>query len=110
MTAKYASPTLVVNIEREYFAAILAVPRRKHVEYRRMARYWLRRLERVGPAPFNLRMLNGMTPPVPEATVRVTRVARNRRTKKLELHVGRVLQVKHWETEARRIPQSRPGP
>ena len=59
MTEKYASPTLVVNIKREYFAAILAVPRRKRVEYRRMIHYWIRRLEYVGPAPFNLRMLNG---------------------------------------------------
>ena len=32
---------------------------------------------KVGPAPFNLRMLNGMHPPVPEATVRVTKVVRN---------------------------------
>jgi hypothetical protein len=102
MTEEYASPTLVVNIKREYFAAILAVPRRKRVEYRRMIHYWIRRLEYVGPAPFNLRMLNGMNPPVPEATVRVTRVVRNRRTRELELHLGRVLNVKHWDRKKER--------
>lgn len=98
----YTTPTLVINIEREYFAEILALPRRKHVEYRRMSPYWLRRLDRVGPPPFNLRMLNGMTPPVPEATVRVTRVVRNPHTKELELHLGRVLQLRHWDRKRER--------
>jgi len=63
-----------MNIQREYFAAILSIPRRKCIEYRDLSSYWLRRLERVEPAPFNLRLLNGMTPPVPEATVRVVKV------------------------------------
>jgi hypothetical protein len=102
MSKKYSTPTLVVNIEREYFDEILAIPRTKHVEYRSMSDYWLGRLDKVGPAPFNLRMLNGMHPPVPEATVRVTKVVRNRRTGDLELHLGRVLEVKHWDRRKRR--------
>ena len=96
MPGSYATPTLVVNIKREFFAAILSQPRRKPIEYRDMTPYWLRRLEKVGLAPFNLRLLNGMQPPVPEATVRVVEVRRNSRKSKLEFHLGRVLEVRNW--------------
>lgn len=97
MKQKYSVPTLVINIKREYFADILAIPRRKNVEYRDIKKYWISRLDRVGKPPFNLRMLNGMTPPVPEATVRVTKVIPNKRTGKYEIHLGRVLKVKNWD-------------
>ena len=97
MKKKYASPTLVINIKREFFAAILAIPRRKPIEYRDIKKYWADRLERVGKPPFNLRILNGMTPPIPEATVRVTEVVPNKRTGKFEIHLGEVLEVKHWD-------------
>ncbi|GAB1472071.1 hypothetical protein MASR2M66_29490 [Chloroflexota bacterium] len=94
---KYTKPTLVVNIKREFFAAILAQPRRKSIEYRDMTDYWESRLEKVGPAPFNLRLLNGMTPPVPEATVVVTKVIRKKSTKTIELHLGDVVEIHHWD-------------
>ncbi len=97
MAAKYSTPTLVVNIKRQFFADILAQPCRKCIEYRDMSEYWERRLERVGKPPFNLRLLNGMTPPVPEATIRVTKVVRDKRAKTLEFHLGRVFFVKHWD-------------
>ena len=102
MAAAYSAPTLVVNIAREFFADILALPRCKNIEYRDMTPYWLGRLERIGSAPFNLRMLNGMTPPVPEATVRVNKVVRRGRTGTLELHLGRVLEIKHWDRKNER--------
>jgi hypothetical protein len=86
-----------MNIKRDYFAAILSIPRRKDIEYRTMSKYWLRRLEKVEPAPFNLRLLNGMTPPVPEATIRVLKVVRNKRKDELQLHLGPILDVKHWD-------------
>ena len=95
MATKYSTPTLVVNIKRQYFADILAQPRRQHIEHREMKPYWERRLAKVGKPPFNLRLINGMNPPVPEATVRVTRVVR--RNKTIELHLGRVISVKHWD-------------
>jgi len=38
-----------------------------------------------------------MTPPVPDAIVIVERIVRNNRTKEYELHLGKVLQVKHWD-------------
>ena len=97
MATKYSRPTLVVNIEREPFADILSLPRRRRIEYRDMSEYWERRVKNVGKPPFNLRMLNGMTPPVPEATVRVTKVVRRKKRKTIELHLGKVLSVKHWD-------------
>jgi len=102
MATTYSTPTLVLHIKREFFAAILSLPRRKHVEYRDMSEHWLRRLERVGPAPFNVRLLNGMTPPVPEATIRVTKVIKNNRNWSLEFHLGRVLLVKYWDRKKER--------
>jgi hypothetical protein len=86
-----------MNIKRKYFAAILAQPPRKKIEYRSMSPYWLRRLEKVGSPPFNIRLLNGMLPPVPEATLRVIKVVHNRRANQLEFHLGRVLSVKDWD-------------
>jgi len=103
MAKNYSTPTLVINIKREYFAAILATPRRKHVEYREMSEYWSNRLERVGKPPLNLRMLNGMTPPVPEATIRVTKVVKNKRTNEFEIYLGKVLNVKHWDRKKERL-------
>ena len=97
MKKNYSVPTLVINIEREYFAEILAFPRRKDVEYRDIKKYWADRLDRVGKPPFNLRILNGMTPPVPETTVQVIKVVPNKRTGKYEIHLGRVLEVKNWD-------------
>lgn len=97
MATKYSTPTLVVNIKRQYFADILAQPRRQHIEHRELKEYWERRLEKVGKPPFNLRLLNGMTQPVPEATVRVTKVVRRKSSKTIELHLGKVISVKHWD-------------
>ena len=102
MAAKYSTPTLVVNIKRQFFADILAQPRRKVIEYRSISDYWESRLEKVGKPPFNLRLLNGMTPPLPEATVRVIKVVRSKKSQEIELHLGKVLSVKHWDRKKER--------
>jgi hypothetical protein len=96
MTTKYSTPTLVVNIKRQYFAAILAQTRRQHIEHRVLSDYWETRLKKVGKPPFNLRMLNGMTPLIPEATVQVIKVVRKKSNNEIALHLGKVLSVKHW--------------
>ena len=49
-----------------------------------------------------LRIINGMTHPIREATVVVTRVRKNTRTGEYELHLGRVQAVKHWDRRRRR--------
>ena len=100
MPKDYSASTLVMNIKREFFAAILSQPRRKAVEYRDLTNYWLNRLDRVGPAPFNLRLLNGMLPPVPEATVRVEKVVIDKGSNVIELHLGRVIDIVHWDRKS----------
>ena len=88
---------LVMNIKREYFAAILSIPKRKNIEYRDLSSYWLSRLAKVGSAPFKLRLLNGMLPPVPEAIIKVERVEIDKKNNEIRFHLGRVLQVKNWD-------------
>jgi hypothetical protein len=97
MKSSHPAPELVMNIKREFFAAIVAQPCRKNIEYRNLSDYWLGRLEKVGCPPFKLRLLNGMTPPVPEATIEVTKVERDQLAGELRLHLGRVFEVKHWD-------------
>ncbi|MGC3998034.1 MAG: ASCH domain-containing protein [Anaeromyxobacter sp.] len=89
--------TLTMNIERQYFAAIVAGTKR--IEYRELKPYWARRIEPL-TTPFRLRLLNGMTPPVPEAVVLVTRVTRHARAGEYRLHLGRVLSVRRWDRRA----------
>jgi hypothetical protein len=85
--------TLTMNIKREFFARIVA--KTKRVEYRDQSPFWKRRIEPLA-TPFRLRLLNGMTPPVPEALVVVTKVTR--RGGGYQLHLGRVLRVRRWDS------------
>ncbi len=89
----HAMDTLTMNIKRQFFAAIVAGTKR--IEYRRMSKFWRPRIEPL-KAPFQLRLLNGMTPPIPEALVIVTRVTRDRAAREYRLHLGRVLKVRRW--------------
>ena len=57
---------ITTTIEREWLAQIIAGT--KKIEYRQMKPYWTKRFEKV-TVPFELRLLNGMIPPVPEVTV-----------------------------------------
>ena len=100
MAAKRGSkavPTVTMNIKREYFAAILSIPRRKFIEYRDLSEFWETRLALVRNGKFRLRLLNGMTHPVPEALIVVNRLERDRRVGEFRLHLGRVLSVKNWD-------------
>ena len=58
---------ITTTIEREWLARIIAGT--KKIEYRQIKPYWTKRFEKVS-VPFELRLLNGMNPPVPEVTVR----------------------------------------
>lgn len=91
--------TLTMNIKRPFFAAIVAGTKR--IEYRRRSPFWKRRIEPLTP-PFKLRLLNGMTHPVPEATVVVNRVTRDRAGQEYRLHLGRVVAVKRWDRRAQK--------
>jgi hypothetical protein len=95
-------PVVTMNIARKWFAAILAQPPRKKVEYRSMSPYWERRLASVGDGPFKLRLLNGMLPPVPEALILVNRLERDEANKEFRLRLGCVLSVKNWDRDRER--------
>lgn len=89
--------TLTMNIKRPFFGAIVAGTKR--IEYRPRSVFWKRRIEPL-TAPFKLRLLNGMTHPVPEAVVVVTRVTQGCAGREFRLHLGRVVSVKRWDRRA----------
>jgi hypothetical protein len=64
------------NKEREWLAEIIAGT--KKIEYRQIKPYWTKRFGKVS-VPFELRLLNGMNPPVPEVTVLIHKITKNRR-------------------------------
>jgi hypothetical protein len=47
--------------------------------------------------PFELRLLNGMNPPVPEVTVLIHRITKDRRAGEYRLHIKKVLNSKNWD-------------
>ena len=66
---------ITTTIEREWPAEIVAGT--KQIEYRQIEPYWTKRFEKVS-VPFELRLLNGMNPPVPEVTVLIHKITKNR--------------------------------
>ena len=86
--------TLTTTIKRQYLREIVAGT--KKIEYREIKQYWDDRLAKYDP-PFMLRLINGMSQDAPEATVEVVRVKKNRWRGHYELHLGRVIEVKHGE-------------
>jgi hypothetical protein len=86
--------TLTTTIKREFLREIVAG--RKTVEYRELKPYWDGRLSKI-PAPFLLRLINGMSAKAPEVTVTVRRVVKNRRMQQYELHLGKVVEVRNWD-------------
>lgn len=85
---------ITTTIEREWLAEIIAGT--KKIEYRQIKRYWTKRFEKVS-IPFELRLLNGMNPPVPEVTVLIHKITKDRRAGEYQLHIKKVLRFKHWD-------------
>jgi hypothetical protein len=90
---------ITTTIEREWLAQIVAGT--KKIEYRQIKPYWTRRFEKVS-VPFELRLLNGMNPPVPEVTVLIHRITNDRRAGEYRLHIKKVLNYKHWDKRSRK--------
>lgn len=86
--------TLTANIQRPWLARILDGS--KKIEYRDATDYWLSRLDRVGPPPFRLRLINGMRPDSPEATLLVDRVDLDILAGQIRLHLKEVLETVRW--------------
>lgn len=95
MSIKYERIT--TTIQRQWLAEIIAGT--KKIEYREVKPYWTQRFKKVS-LPFELRMLNGMTPPVPEVTVLIHKI--DRRGGAYRLHIKKVLSYKHWDKRKRR--------
>jgi hypothetical protein len=87
---------ITTTIKREWLREIAAG--RKRGEYRELKPYWERRLASVD-APFLLRLINGMQPNAPELTVMVERVRKNSRSGQFELHLGKLVDLQHWDVK-----------
>lgn len=85
---------LTTTIQRPWLAEIIAGTKR--IEYRAIKPYWTERLKSVS-VPFELRLINGMNPPMPEVTVLIHKVTKNRHDRAYELHIKKVLSFKHWD-------------
>jgi hypothetical protein len=83
---------ITTTIERQWLAEIIEGT--KKVEYRQIKPYWTKGFDKVS-LPFELRLLNGMNPPVPEVTVLIHRITK--RAGKYGLHIRKVLGFKHWD-------------
>lgn len=85
---------LTTTIKRLWLAEIIAGT--KKIEYRQIKPYWTKRVKSVR-VPFEMRLINGMDAPVPEVTVLIHKVTRNRCDKAYEFHIRKVLSFKHWD-------------
>ncbi len=87
--------TFTANIQREWLARILAGS--KKIEYRSATNYWLGRLQKVGPPPFYLRLINGMKSDSPEGLVIVDDVDIELVAGEIRLHLGKVVSTSRWD-------------
>ena len=85
---------ITTTIKREWLREIALG--RKSVEYREIKPYWIRRFSGIKP-PFLLRLINGMQSKAPELTVIVERVRKNSHSGSFELHLGKIVEVRHWD-------------
>lgn len=72
----------------------------EEIEYRQIKPYWTRRFAKVS-LPFELRLLNGMNPPVPEVTVLIHRITKDRRAGEYRLYIKKVLGFRNWNKRIR---------
>lgn len=59
---------------------------------------------REGLSALRATLLNGMNPPVPEVTVLIHEITKDRRAGEYQLHIKKVLGFKHWD-KARQKPK-----
>jgi hypothetical protein len=85
---------ITTTIAREWPAGIIAGT--KNIEHRQIKPYWTKRFEKAS-VPFELRLLNGMNRPVPEVTVLIHRVTKDRHAGEYQLPIKKVVGLKHWD-------------
>ena len=91
---------ITTTIKREFLAEIVAGS--KTTEYRDLKPYWAKRLEKVAPPPFEMRLINGMRKRNPEVTVLIDRVTVSRANGRYQLHIAKVLRYLNWDKRQRR--------
>jgi hypothetical protein len=89
--------TLTANIQREWLSRILDGS--KKIEYRDAGPYWLKRSDKAGPPPFKLRLINGMRPDSPEATILVHKVDIDLLNAEIRFHLGKIIETAGWRNE-----------
>jgi hypothetical protein len=94
---------ITTTIKRQWLAEIIAGT--KKIEYREIKAYWTKRLAKVS-TPFELRLRNGMNPPVPEVTVLIHRITKDHRARVYRLHIRKTLIFQHWD-KRRQKPKRR---
>jgi hypothetical protein len=87
--------TLTANIQRKWLARI--IDGSKTIEYRDATKFWWNKVKRAGPPPFQLRLINGMRPDSPEATVLVDKVESDELAGQLRFHIAKVLSTIRWD-------------
>jgi hypothetical protein len=92
---------ITTTIKRQWLAQIIEGTKR--IEYREIKPYWTKRLKDI-TSPFELRLINGMNPPVPEVTVLIRKVTVDRSEGVYELHIKKVMGFKHWD-KRRKMPK-----
>jgi hypothetical protein len=92
---------ITTTIKRQWLAQIIEGTKR--IEYREIKPYWTKRLKDI-TSPFELRLINGMNPPVPELTVLIRKVTVDRSEGVYELHIKKVMGFKHWD-KRRKMPK-----
>ena len=90
---------ITTTIKREWMAQIIAGT--KKIEYRQIKPYWTKRFAKIS-MPFELRLLNGMNPPIPEVTVLIHRITKDRSAGEYGLHIEKILGFKRWDKRRRK--------
>ena len=92
---------ITTTIEREWLAEIIAGT--KKIEYRKIKPYWTERKDLL-PIEQNRDIVDAIrtaavervNPPVPEVTVLIHRITKDRRAGEYRLHIKKILGFKHW--------------
>jgi hypothetical protein len=87
---------IATTIEREWLAQIIKGAKKS--EYRQIKPYWTKRFGKVA-VPFELRLLNGMTPPDSRSLCLIHKITKDRRAGEYQLHIKKVLGFKHWDKQ-----------
>ena len=91
---KIGRDRITTTIEREWLAKIIAGTKKDRIA---PGQALLHKAFVKVSMPFEMRLLNGTNPPIPEVTVLIHRITKDRRAGGYRLHIKKVLGFKHWD-------------